>query len=359
LPVLSPAVRPVDPLADARWDAYVRGHGAATVYHLGGWARVMRGAYGFTPRYLGLEDAGDLRGVLPLMRKKGIVSDARLRSIPVFSYGGPLGDTPADEQALLGAARELAEREQVAGLSVNTGERRLEAEGYESEEILPRWVLGLPDDLDGVRSGWRKTQSNLFRSLKKADAADLVFREGTSARDLRSLHRLYVGTMRRHRSLPRTLRQLRLAQKHLGPYVKVFIVAHAGRDVAAGLYHVFGDTVELVYNGSDDDALKLRPNHLLYWEVMRWAAAHGLKRVDLGGAYEGTPLARFKAQWGAVPHARFRLNHRTGGESTRAESIAQVGYGAEASESRLVDLAWRTLPTPLLRAGAHVAYRWV
>lgn len=356
---LPSAARQVDPLADARWDRYVRGHPAATVYHLGGWARVMRGAYGFKPRYLALEEAGALRGVLPLFHKKGIVSDARLRSIPVFSYGGPLGDTAADEQALLAAAREVAAHEQAAGLSVNTGERRLEADGFETEEILPRWVLAVPEDLDSLRAGWRKTQSNLFRSLKKADAADLVFREGTSAHDLRSFHRLYVSTMRRHRSLPRTLRQLRLAREALGQHVRVFVVAHAGRDVAAGLYHVFGDTIELVYNGSDDDALQMRPNHLLYWEVMRWAAAQGLKRVDLGGAYADTPLARFKVQWGAAPHARFRLNHRSGGESTRAESIAQVGYGAEESDSRLVDLAWKTLPTPLLRAGAHVAYRWV
>ena len=354
-----PVIRQVDPLADPRWDAYVHGHPAGTVYHLGGWAHVMRGAYGFRPRYLVLEEAGALRGVLPLFRKKGIVSDARLRSIPVFSYGGPLGDTPAVEQALLAAARDLAEREQVAGLSVNTGVRRLEADGYETEEILPRWVLALPDDLDASRAGWRKTNSNLFRSLKKADAAGLAFREGTSPRDLRSFHHLYVETMRRHRSLPRTLRQLRLARESLGAHVKVFVVAHEGRDVAAGLYHVFGDTIELVYNGSDDGALKVRPNHYLYWEVMRWAAAHGLKRVDLGGAYADTPLARFKVQWGAAPHARFRLNHRAGGESTRAESIAQVGYGAEASDSRLVALAWRTLPSPLLRTGAHVAYRWV
>ena len=356
---MAPAARQVDPLADARWDAYVRAHPAASVYHLGAWAAVLSRAYGFRPRYLALEDGGTVRGVLPLMRKKGLVSDARLRSIPVFSYGGPLADAPAGEQALLEAARGLARRERARALSVNTGERRLEAPGYEREQILPRWVLELPGDLEAMRAGWRKTRSNLFRSLKKADAAGLGFREGDSIRDLRSFHRLYVATMRGHRSLPRTLRQLRLAWGHLGPHMKVFIVDHANRDVAAGVYHVFGDTVELVYNGSDDGALKLRPNHFLYWHVMRWAAQRGLRRIDLGGAYADTPLAGFKEQWGAAPHARFRLNHRAGGESTRAESLAQVGYGAEGSESRLVDLAWRTLPTPLLRAGAHVAYRWI
>jgi serine/alanine adding enzyme len=352
-------VREIDPLTDARWDAYVRPHPAATVYHLGAWSSILRGAYGFQPRYLAREEGGRLTGVLPLMQKKGLVSDARLRSIPVFSYGGPLGDSEAAEAALLEEARELADRGEVRGLSVNTGERWLDAPGYGSEEILPRWVLDLPDDLEALRAGWRKTSNNLFRSLNKADRSGLGFREGASARDLRSLHRLYVRTMRGHRSLPRSLRQLRLADRMLGSHMKVFVVEHDGTDVAAGLYHVFGDTIELVYNGSDEHALDRRPNHYLYWHVMLWAARHGLRRVDLGGAYADTPLARFKQQWGAQPRPRFRLEHRPGGQTTRAESIASIGYGAEGSERRVVDFAWRHVPLPLLRAGAHVAYRYV
>jgi hypothetical protein len=352
-------VREVDAPADPRWDAYVRAHGAATVYHLAAWAAILRRAYGFRPRYLALERDGALAGVLPLMEKKGLVSDARLRSIPVFSYGGPLGDSPSEEALLLDAARALAARERVAGLSVNTGGRRLAAAGYEEEEILPRWVVELPPDLEALRAGWRKTSNNVFRSLKKADRAGLRFREAGSGTDVRTAHRLYVRTMRGHRSLPRSLRQLRAERELLGPHVRVFIVAHRERDVAAGIYHVFGDTIELVYNGSDEHSLELRPNHALYWGVMRWAAERGLQRVDLGGAYAETPLARFKQQWGAAPHSRFRLNHRPGGDATRAESIASIGYGAEGSERRLVALAWNHVPLPVLRAGAHVAYRYV
>jgi hypothetical protein len=139
----------------------------------------------------------------------------------------------------------------------------------------------------------------------------------------------------------------------------VFVVDRDAWDVAAGAYHVWGDTIELLYNGSHEAALQSRPNHALYWHVMQWAAARGLRRVDLGGAYADTPLARFKQQWGATPRPRFRLTHRAGGEATRTESIAAVGYGAGESENRLVDVAWRHLPTPLLRLGAHVAYRYV
>lgn len=350
----------IDPLADARWDDYVRAHPRASVYHLGAWARILAGAYGFCPRYLALEHGGSLTGVLPLFRKKGIVSDARLRSIPVFSYGGPLADEADGEAALLEVARDLAAADgEIAGITINTGARRVEApEGYVIEEILPRWVVDVPDDLATLRAGWRKTSNNLFRSLKKADKAGLAFRAGASRSDLRSFHRMYVATMKRHRSLPRNMRQLRLAQESLGDAFRLFLVSHDGRDVAGGVYHVWGDTIELLYNGSDDEALPMRPNHGLYWSVMEWARDHELRHVDLGGAYADTPLAGFKQQWGAVSQPRFRLTHRAGGEPTRAESLAAVGYGAGDSQSRVVDFAWRWAPAPLVRLGAHVAYRY-
>jgi CelD/BcsL family acetyltransferase involved in cellulose biosynthesis len=352
-------VKELDPLTDPRWDAYVRAHPSATIYQLGAWAAILGRAYGFRPHYLALENDGRLAGVLPLLRKKGFISDDRIRSVPVFGYGGPLGDSRGEEIALLDAARALADREGIRGLSVNTGVRPIDGDGFERSELHSSWIIELPDDLDALRAGWRKTSNNLYRSLRKADRSELRFREARSNRDVRSIHRLYMEAMRRHRSLPRTARQLRLARDLLGPEMRMFIVSHGGRDVAASVYHVFGDTVELVYNGSDEDALALRPNHLLYWEVMRWAAERGLRHIDLGGAYEGTPLARFKQQWGATPHPRYKLDHRAGGETTRAESIAAIGYGAEGSESRIVDFGWRHIPLPVLHAGAHLAYRYV
>ena len=298
--------------------------------------------------------------MLPLFRKKGLASDARLRSIPVFSYGGPLAGDARSEAELIDAARDLAAADgAIAGITINTGERRLEPpDGFVVEEILPRWIVELPEDLATLRAGWRKTSNNLFRSLAKSDRAGIAVRLGTSRGDLRSFHRMYVATMKKHRSLPRTMSQLRLAQESLGDCFRLFLVSHEGRDVAGGAYHVWGDTIELLYNGSDDGALQLRPNHALYWHVMEWASDRGLRRVDLGGAYGDTPLADFKRQWGATPRARFRLTYRAGAGSTRAESLAAVGYGAGESERRIVGLAWRWVPTPLLRAGAYLAYRY-
>jgi CelD/BcsL family acetyltransferase involved in cellulose biosynthesis len=326
------------------------------VYHLGAWARILERSYGFNPRYLAISEGDSLAGVLPLFRKKGLISDARMRSIPVFSYGGPLADDDGLALRLIEAARDLGD---ATSLSINTGDRRWEApDGFELEELLPRWMLEIPDDLDALRASWRKTSRNLFRSLKKADDAGLEFRVAESPRDLRTFHRLYVRTMKHHRSLPRTFRQVRLTQELLGESFKLFVVSREGRDIAASVYHVFGDTIEAVYNGRDENALRMRPIHALEWNVIRWGAAHGLRWVNLGGAEHDTPLARFKEQWGATPRTRFRLTHRAGGKQTRTEALVSVGYGAETSESRLTDIAWRAVPPPLLRLGAYMAYRY-
>ena len=61
---------------------------------------ILERSYGFRPRYLAASRDGSLAGVLPLSHKKGIVSDARTRSIPVFAYGGPLTDDDAVDAAV-------------------------------------------------------------------------------------------------------------------------------------------------------------------------------------------------------------------------------------------------------------------
>jgi hypothetical protein len=352
---------PVDPLADTRWDAYVRAHPRWTVYQLGAWARILGSAYRFEPRYLILEDEGGrLRGVLPLLHKKGLVSDARVRSLPVFPAGGPLGDSRADEVALIEAARDATAASGASALAVISPEDYdAELDGFVADALPPRWVVQVGEEPDALRAGWRKTSNNLFRSLKKADKAGFRFREATDAADLRRFYRLYLRTMRKHRTLPRTLRQLDLTRELLGPgEFRLFVVEREGRLAAAGVFHVFRDTVELIYNGSDDALLDLRPNHALYWGVIRWCAAHGYSAFDFGEASPTTSLGRFKSQW-ADPVPNHRYTWRAGGEPSRAESLAAVSYGVEQGGGGLVAKAWERTPVQLTRLGAAVAYRYL
>jgi Acetyltransferase (GNAT) domain len=350
----------VDPLSDPRWDAYVRAHPRWTVYQLGAWARILREAYRFEPRYLALEDdSRALRGVLPLLHKKGLVSDARVRSLPVFPAGGPLGDTHSDEVALIQAARAAASADGARALAVispvNYGADLPE---FVTDSLPPRWIVPVAEP-DALRASWRKTSNNLFRSLKKADQAGFAFREATDARDMRRFYRLYLRTMRKHRTLPRTLRQLELTRDLLGPgEFRLFVVERDGGLAAGGVFHLFRDTVELIYNGSDDALLDLRPNHALYWGVIRWSAEGGYREFDFGEASPTTSLGRFKSQW-ADPVPNHRYTWRAEAAPSRAESMAAASYEVEQGGGGLVARLWEHTPVQLTRLGAVIAYRYL
>ena len=358
---MSARVVQVDPLADLRWDEYVRAHPRWTVYQLAAWAEILRAAYRFEPRYLALEgEDRALRGVLPLLHKNGLVSDPRVRSLPVFPAGGPLGDTHADEVTLIEAARDAAAASDARALAVISPEDyAADLPDFVTDSLPPRWVVEIGPDPTELRTVWRKTSNNLFRSLKKADKAGFAFSESAGASDLRRFYRLYLRTMRKHRTLPRTMRQLERTRDLLGPgEFRLFVVEHDGRLAAGAVFHLFRDTVELIYNGSDDALLDLRPNHALYWGVIEWCAQHGYTRFDFGEASPTTSLGRFKSQWAhAVPNHRYTW--RAGGAPSRAESIAAASYEVEQGGEGLVAKLWQRTPIQLTRLGAAVAYRYL
>ncbi len=350
----------VNPVEDARWDAYVRAHPRASLYQLAAWAEILGRAYRFEPRYLALEDAaGAIHGVLPLLYKKGLVSDARVRSLPVFPAGGPLADTREEEAGLIRAAHERTAGQAKTLAVISACDYSDELPGFVADELPPRWMLDVSSDPEALRAGWRKTSNNLFRSLKKADKAGFSFRESGTPGDLRRFYRLYLRTMRKHRTLPRSLRQLELTRDLLGPgEFRLFVVERDGRIGAGGVFHVFGGTVELVYNGSDDEILDLRPNHALYWNVIRWCAEHGQQRFDFGEASPTTSLGRFKSQW-AAPVPNYRYTWRVGDAPSRAESMAAASYELEQGDGGLVAKAWQRTPVQLTRAAATLAYRYL
>jgi hypothetical protein len=354
--------------ADPRWDRYVESRTGAAVYHLGAWAQILQSAYGCRPCYLALERDGALRGVLPLMRSTGLMTGKRLRSLPVVPPAGPLGDTREDEAELLRAACAYAV-DRKAALVVQS-----RADCYQAlvPELVRQsrhstWITRLPGDPDELRATWRKTSKNLHRSVGKAEKSGVTVRAATSEADLRAFYHLYVVTMKAHKALPRSYRQLAKARELLGPRgaFRLFLAEHDGRLVAGGVFHAWNGGVELLYNGSDPASLDLRPNHALYWHVIRWAIESGHHEFNWGEAKAGSSLERFKAQWSAeaVPEYRYDMG-KPGDSGSRADLLRQAGDrmgrgGGASRRERLVAAAWEHAPLAVTRAAGAVAYRWL
>jgi hypothetical protein len=360
-----PSVTPIDP-SDPRWNRFVEGHQRATAYQLGAWPEVLRAAYGFRPACLALVEDGELQGVMPLMRSRGIVSGRRMRSLPVLPPAGPLATSVEGEVALLRAACEITEAAEARSLIVlsRSGGYEQRVPRLDGRPKHPTWIVPLPDDPEELRAGWRKGSKNLHRSLNKAEKSGVVVREGSSAADLRAFYKLYMATMKAHHSLPRPYRQLSKARDLLGPrgVFRVFVAEHEGEPIAAGVFHAFRDTIDLLYNGSDASKLDLRPNHALYWHVIRWGIENGYRRFDFGEAKPGSPLERFKAQWSAERVEEWRYDYVVSASAARAESLRQAGdrmgrAGGASRRERLIARAWDRAPLAVTRVAGALAYR--
>jgi hypothetical protein len=358
----APSVIEIDP-SDPRWDAFVRAHPEATVYHLSAWAEILRRAYGYRPRYIALAgpDPDRLEGVLPLIMTRGVVSGRRLRSLPVVNAAGPLAADAEGLSALLRAACDRAS-EDCKVLLVRSRRAGLEAlaPNLASVPKHPTWIAPVPSPEEHDLKAWKKHSRNLYRGVNKALVAGLTFREAEGPEDLRRWYKLYLATMRKRGTLPRTWRQLETTRRLLEPSgeFRLFVVEQGDRMLAGVVSHPFGDTVELVYNGSDPEALELRPNHLLNWSVLGWASQRGYSFLDIGDAREGGPLANFKAQFKAEPVPDYRYDCVIGSVPGLARARA-VGHGLGAPDATgPAARAWARLPLLATHAAAAIVYRF-
>ena len=127
------------------------------------------------------------------------------------------------------------------------------------------------------------------------------------------------------------------------------------RVVAAITAYRVRDYCELLFIGTDESYLDVRPNHAVYRRAIEWAAEEGMALVDLGGAPAEHSLGKFKAQWAAQEVPEYRYDHvvATGGDGpqgSRADSVrgATEGLGGKRP---LVVAAWNRMPLAADQAG--------
>jgi hypothetical protein len=305
-------------------------------------------------------------GVLPLVSSGLRLSGSRLSSLPTSKAAGPLALGVEHERTLLTAALEIKQRERLSSLTVRSQSAGLESSGgAQIEDVSSTQVLELSLSPEGLLDSYKQTSMNLYRNIRKAKKSGLVVEETESDRELREWYRLYLLTIRRHRTLPRRLRQLREARARLGAHWRLVTVKKDGAVIAGGVFHDIAGTVELMYNASDPEALSLRPNHALYWHMITDSITRGRVGFDFGVSNHET-LERFKRQWGTTPHGVYVYGDRGTSEEGQSDSVSTQSAGADSGKTRLAartkSLAGDVLavsPLTVNRAIGSVAYRIV
>ncbi len=271
----------------------------------------------------------------------------------IYVPKGPLLDwnDAALRDAVLDDLQQLARRERALLLKIDADVAAPSASsargaGEEDDLVARGWVfspnqiqfrntvvLDLRRSEDELLAGMKqKTRYNIRLAAKKG----VRVRLGTSA-DFDLLYRMYAETSVRDGFVIRPPAYYKDVWGTLmrAGFAQPFIATAADEPISALVLFTFAQTAWYFYGMSRDAHREKMPNHLLQWEAMRWAKAHGCTTYDFWGApdelIESDPL------WGV-----WKFKEGFGGEFVRRR-----GAWDYAPSARLYKLYTTVLPRVL------------
>ncbi len=270
--------------ACAEWEAYVRRHADATLFHTIKWRRAVEEAFGHEAYYLRARRGTRTAGVLPLFLVRSVVAGRLLVSVPYGVYGGALVDDDDAEAAgaLLAETQGLARRLGVRQIDI----RSKRAVWGEMPTIAERYVT--------FRKPLPAVEAEVLAGLpRKARAAARQARERYGLREafgdeyLKTVWSLYTRSMRRLGSPNYPLRFFeRLIAQTPGAHVVSVILD--GEEAVAGLVSfVYRGTLLPYFAGSVERERVPGTGNLLYVTAMEWGVRQGLETFDFGRSRRG------------------------------------------------------------------------
>ncbi len=284
-------------LDDPRWLAFVSDSAAATPFHHPAWARLLSESYGFHAFAMVSEKDGAISGGLPVVEVKRPLGVRRWVSLPFTDHCAPLV-ADRDREQFLAAAIGQAERSGIRQIEVHAPlegpEIHLRAEGVIH-------TLQLDPDPDLIRRSFHKSQ--VIRSIKRAEGAPITVRRAASAADVADVYYgLHVRTRRKQGVPVQPRRFFELLWAHmLSRGLGFVLLAYTGTTPIAGaVFLAWNGTVTYKYGASNPDYLHMRPNHLIFWDAIRWSCENGFHTLNFGRSdLHNQGLRDFKSGWGA------------------------------------------------------------
>jgi len=277
-----------------RWDAFVLGAEGATFCHLSAWHDIIERVLGHECLAMAAVDAaGDMVGVLPLVRVRSRIFGHYLVSMPFLNAGGPLGP-PEVRARLVAWAVEEAARSRADLLEVRS--RDDVAPGLDRSDRKITVVLPLPASAEAL---WNGTfRAKLRSQIRRAEKAGMQVRFGPEQAE--AFYAVFTRNMRDLGTPVLPWRFFEAIRDRFGQSVLFAAVYRGDEPVAGGCGFAFRDTFELTWASSLRRYAREAPNMLLYWSLMERVIALGIGVFDFGRCTPGSGTHRFKQQWGGV-----------------------------------------------------------
>jgi FemAB-related protein (PEP-CTERM system-associated) len=331
-------VRPGLAGVDARRDEYVRTHPRGTFFHLSGWRKVIERVHGHDPLDLLAWRGERLVGVLPLMLCRNLLGPARLISMPYATYGGPLGDDAAVEQALFARAQQMAEELRVGYLELRCIQDP--GLGLVPSTLYSTFLRDLPTDPAQVLARMPKKARAEARKAREKHGLEL----SSGHWYLDDLRRLFLLNKRELGSpgLPAAHFQALLEQFERA--VSVHLVRQGGEPLSAVMSFAHGDTLIAYYAGTRPGADRAASaSNFMYLALQEWAVGRGFKHFDFCRSRAGSGAFEFKRHQGFEPtplHYGYHL----------VKSRTLPSFTPSNPRTAVLRTAWSRLPLWLARS---------
>jgi len=183
----------VDPAADPRWLAFLNHMPEATLFYHPSWMKTLDEAYGYPQCCLGVEENGEIIGVLPLMEIDSWITGKRGVCLPFTDSCGPLTVTP-DATALL--LDTLASDRRRRGWKYAEVRTRADHPGARQTAEYKYHRLMVSGDVQSMFSRLNKKRTQW--SIQKAESSRVVVERRTDREALDEFVRLNDLTRRKH-----------------------------------------------------------------------------------------------------------------------------------------------------------------
>lgn len=336
-PIAPLTVRRAAPEDEPRIEAFLARHSGATPFHRPCWLRAVEQGCGHRSFVLVAETLGAITGYLPLTHVRSRLFGSALVSTGFAVGGGILADDPASAERLASAAAALADELGCPSVELRGGD--VPAGWSRKDGVYAGFSRPLPSGDEAIlKSIPRKQRAEVRRALGLGLDVE-------TGRDAEAHYRVYAESVRNLGTpvFPRSLFEAVL--EGFGEDAEILTVRSRGRPVASVLSLYFKGAVYPYWGGGTAEARRLRASELIYYELMRRAAARGCTRFDFGRSKLGTGAFAFKRNWGFEPEPLVYAVH---GEARDTNPLS--------AKYRLQVALWKRLPLALAsRLGPPIA----
>jgi FemAB-related protein (PEP-CTERM system-associated) len=318
------------------WDTFVKNHPRGTVFHLWAWGDIVEKVHGLKNKSMIALQAGQVVGVFPLTHQNSRLFSNSLSSLPFCPYGGPLGESAANEEALIAAGIDQAGRLNVDQLEIRLlNNTSCDTSFMATQDLYVTFRKEISADHDANMNAIPRKQRAMVRKGIKNELTSEV-----STAEV--FYELYADNIHRHGTPGSPLSFFKAICNEFGSDAEVLVVKSKDGTVLTGVFSLYYKNEVLpFYAGDVTLARDLAANDFKYWEVMRRAADKGCTVFDFGRSKKGTGPFSFKRNWGFEPTQmmyRYKL--------LKSDSIPE--HNPLNPKYKLMISTWRRLPRGLV-----------